>query len=90
MKINNDTLRLREIAGETIVVNQGAVDIDMTKIISLNTSAKYLFETFQGKEFTADDVANTLVEHYGISQELADVDAAAWVKALKQCALISE
>ena len=39
MKINTN-YKLREVAGETIVVNQGKAGADMTRIISLNASAK--------------------------------------------------
>ena len=43
MKINSN-YKLREVAGETIVVNQGTTGMDMTRIISLNASAKLLYE----------------------------------------------
>ena len=38
MKINSN-YKIREVAGETIVVNQGTTGMDMTRIISLNTSS---------------------------------------------------
>ena len=44
MKINSH-YKLREVAGETIVVNQGTAGMDMTRIISLNASAKLLYES---------------------------------------------
>ena len=40
----NPNYKLREIAGETIIVNQGKTGIDMTRIISLNSSAKVLYQ----------------------------------------------
>ena len=43
MKINPN-YKLRSIAGETIVVNQGTTGMDMTRIISLNVSARLLYE----------------------------------------------
>ena len=39
MKINSN-YKLREIADETIIVNQGKEGVDMTRIISLIKSAK--------------------------------------------------
>ena len=44
MKINSN-YKLREVAGETIVVNQGTAGMDMTRIISLNVSARLLYES---------------------------------------------
>lgn len=74
--------------GETIVVNQGAAGADMTRIISLNASAKLLFEHLQGKDFTLEDAADVLVETYGIDAEQAITDAGRWVDALKKCGVI--
>ena len=87
MKINPN-YKLREIAGETIVVNQGTAGMDMTRIISLNTSAKLLYESFSEKVFTLEDAAAVLVSTYGISQEQALKDAQVWVEALQKCKVI--
>ena len=73
--------KLREIAGETIVVNQGS-DVDMTRIISLNESAVLLYRKLSGSEFSLNDAARVLVDAYGIDIERATTDAAAWVAAL--------
>ncbi len=87
MKINPN-YKLRSIAGETIVVNQGTTGVDMIRIISLNASAKLLYETLAGKEFTLEDAASVLVSTYGISQEQALKDAQVWMEALQKCKVI--
>ena len=88
MKINSN-FKIREVAGETIVVNQGKADVDMTRIISLNTSARLLYETLAGKEFTLEDAASVLSETYGITTEVALKDAQVWVDALQKCGIIA-
>ena len=87
MKINSN-YKIREVAGETIVVNQGTTGMDMTRIISLNTSAKLLYESLSEKVFTLEDAAAVLVSTYGISQEQALKDAQVWVEALQTCKVI--
>ena len=87
MKINTN-YKLREVAGETIVVNQGKGGADMTRIISLNASAKLLYERLQGIEFVVEDAALVLEETYGIGHEQAVKDAAVWVEALQKCKVI--
>ena len=87
MKINSN-YKLREIAGETIIVNQGKEGVDMTRIISLNSSAKLLYKQLVGKEFTLEEAAQVLVETYDIDSELAMTDAGKWVDALKKCNVI--
>ena len=87
MKINLN-YKLRSIAGETIVVNQGTTGTDMTRIISLNVSAKLLYEQLLGKEFTLEDAAKVLVDTYGIGSEQALADAEKWADALRKCGVI--
>lgn len=87
MKINSN-YKLRSIAGETIVVNQGKTGTDMTRIISLNASAKLLYEQLVGKEFALEDAAKVLVDTYSIGKEQALADAEKWVEALRKCGVI--
>ena len=87
MKINSN-YKLREIAGETIIVNQGMAGTDMTRIISLNSSARFLYESLEEKTFSTDDVTDALLAKYSISKEQAAKDAQAWVDALVGCKVI--
>lgn len=87
MKINSN-YKLRSIAGETIVVNQGTTGADMTRIISLNASAKLLYEQLLGKEFTLEDAAKVLVDTYSIGYGQALTDAEKWTDALRKCGVV--
>ena len=87
MKIEKK-FKLRKIAGENIIVQQGQVGADLTKIISLNQSACFLYENLLNKEFTIKNVSELLVEEYHINQAQALDDATAWVEALKKCHVI--
>lgn len=87
MRINS-SYKLREIAGETIVVSQGTSNVNMTRIISLNTSARLLYERLSGKDFHTEDAAKILMETYGISDKQALTDAEVWVQALCKCNII--
>ncbi len=87
MKIDSK-FKIREIAGETIVVQQGVHNADLTRIISLNTSARLLWERLAGRDFTIADAAEVLVSAYGIPEKQASADAAAWLESLKRCGLL--
>ena len=76
------------MAGENVVIMQGTVGSDMTRIISLNDSSLLLWNELQDKEFEIADVANILVENYGIDLATAERDAEAWVEKLQECNLI--
>lgn len=88
MKIK-DAYKVREIAGENLVVEQGKLQSDMTKVISLNGTAVLLWNTLKGSEFTLDDAAEVLVKQFGIDRERATTDAAKWVDALTKCGVIA-
>ena len=84
MKIK-DGFILREMCGENIVTAEGIEHINFNKLISLNATAAFLWEKVEGKEFTAEEMAQYLVEEYGIDMELALTDAGklaqAWIDA---------
>lgn len=72
---------LREMCGENIVTAEGMEHINFNKLISLNSTAAYLWESLSGKEFTIEDMAGLLVEKYGIDMELALKDSENLCKA---------
>ena len=87
MKLNSN-FKLRHIAGETIIINQGTPDVDFIRIISLNSSARFLWNKFCGKEFSVDEVGCFLAKTYHIPVQQARQDAMAWVSSLKKCNVI--
>ena len=81
--------KVRSMAGENVVIMQGATGSDMTRIISLNESSLLLWNALQGKEFEVADVAEVLTSNYEIDTEIAVTDARAWIAKLVECGLIS-
>ena len=80
MKIK-DGFVLREMCGENIVAAEGLQNINFNKLISLNSTAAFLWKELVGKEFTVEDMAQLLVEEYGIDSELAIKDSASLCQA---------
>lgn len=89
MRINKN-FKLRAVAGETIIVNQGTANVNMTSIISLNESACLLYEQLQERDFTLDDAAAILVATYDVEPSQALRDATAWAATLTKCGAIEE
>ena len=89
MKINKD-FKLRKVAGETIIVNQGESNTNLTNIISFNSTSEVLWNALNGKDFTKEDAAKVLVDTYGIDSDKAQTDANSWVEKLVECGLIVE
>ena len=72
---------LREMCGENIVTAEGLEHINFNKLISLNSTAAFLWNKVADKEFTAEDMAQHLVEEYAIDMELALKDSEALCQA---------
>jgi hypothetical protein len=77
--------RLRQLGGEFIVTPESVAQINFNKLISLNSSAAYLWKSVEGKEFTADTLKDLLLDRYEVSEEIAARDAESiartWVEA---------
>lgn len=80
MKIK-DGFVLREMCGEYIVAAEGLQNINFNKLISLNSTAAFLWKALENKEFTVEDMAQLLVDEYEIDMELASTDSANLIKA---------
>ena len=76
---------LRQMCGENIVTAEGLEHINFNKLISLNSTAAFLWEKVCDKEFTEEDLAKFLVEEYKIDWDLALNDSKslcqAWIDA---------
>ena len=84
MKIK-DGFVLRDMCGEFIISAEGLQHINFNKLISLNSTAAFLWKALEGKEFSKEDMAQLLVDEYCIDMELALNDSAnlikSWVEA---------
>ena len=73
--------RLRQLLKEYIVTPESVSQINFNKMISLNESAAYLWQSVEEKEFTADDLKKLLLDRYEVDEELAAHDAQAIAQA---------
>ena len=83
MKIN-PKLKARTIAGETIVLLQSNGTNDMTKVLALNSTSKFLWDNLSGKDFELEDVVSLLTGNYDVERERAESDARAWIGQLSE------
>lgn len=71
-----DGFKLRKVMGESVVVGEGVEQIDFNKLVTLNRSATYLWQSVENKEFNVDDLVSLLVNKYNVPIDLALKDAA--------------
>ena len=84
--------RLNNVCGVNVLVAEGKENIDFSNIVSMNDTAKFLWESIgENDNFTAEELARRLVDNFEIdadtplpySQALADVEdtVRAWREA---------
>ncbi len=87
MKIKTG-FRMRPLGDSFIVTGEGIEQINFNKMISMNATAAFLWESLEGKDFTVQDVKQLLLDEYGIDEEIAARDSAAIVDKWKEAGLI--
>ncbi len=76
---------LRKVCGENVIVSEGKENIDFSNLICPNESSAYLWENVQGKDFSAKDLAELLMEEYEVDYDTALRDSTSlmqqWLEA---------
>lgn len=85
----NDKLKIRDIAGESVVLMPAKDGKDMTRVLALNSSSRYLWDTLSGKDFEAEDVVKALLDRYEVEEERAREDAAKWIAQLVELGVLA-
>lgn len=81
---------LRPLGEEHLVIGEGISQINFNKMISLNSSAAYLWKSVEGKDFTVEDLTKLLTDMYEVSEEKAAADAAAIAAKWIEAGIVSE
>ena len=81
---------LRPLGEEFIVIGEGIAQINFNKMVSLNSTAAYLWENVEGKDFTVEDLTKLLTDQYEVSEEQAAADAAALAAKWIEAGIVSE
>lgn len=89
MKIGEE-YKVREMAGEHVIVMPGRYGADMTRVVALNATSLFLWNALRGRDFTAADAARLLVENYEVDEATANRDAEAWCAQLAECGVLEQ
>ena len=81
MKLKEGFL-LREIAGRVVVV-PSADTLDLSLMISLNGTGRFLWERLE-KGASHEQLVAALMDAYEVTEELAEKDVSAFVEKLRQ------
>lgn len=82
MKIKKGFM-LRKVAQDNVVIPIGAASANLNGIIRLNEAGALLWQKLIAKDATAEELAEVLMQEYGISKEQAEGDVQAFLKMLE-------
>lgn len=75
MKIK-EGFTLRDVCGEKVIIAEGLRNLNFSKLINLNESAAYIWNSLQEKEeFTDETIADLLCQEYEVDHAIALADA---------------
>lgn len=86
MKKNNDFV-LNDVAGNWILVPYGENAIDFNGVITLNETAKFLWENCL-EDVDVDLLKSKLIEEYKIDNETAQNAVDMWIEQMKEAGCI--
>ena len=90
MKIK-EGFEIQNVCGEHIIVPAGVENVDYSKIISLNETAAYLWESAAQKaSFTAEDLVSLLLAEYEVEESIAREDCELIIERWKEMGLVEE
>lgn len=89
MRIDPDT-KVRQVAGENIIIRVAGGADDMTTVMALNESALDIYNTFKGRDFTLDDVVRRMVDTYDVDAATARKDAEEWLRQMRKQGLLTD
>lgn len=83
-------LKLRTVGREYIITGEGLDQLNFNKLISLNSSAAYLWKEIEEKKFDIQTLADLLVSQYNIAVDQALMDAADLTKSWIDAGIVEE
>lgn len=87
MKIKKG-FELHEVCGEQVIIATGTDNIDFSSLIALNETAASLWTAFVDKDFSIEDMVESLCKEYDVSPETARSDSEMTVRTWTELGLI--
>lgn len=83
-----ESLELRKIANENVLVPLDNSEINMGRIISLNESALLVYNALKGKDFNEQDICTLLLSNYEVSYAIAFDDSKKLIESFVRAGLL--
>lgn len=82
--------KIRTLLKEYIVTAEGKNQIDFNKIISLNSTAAFLWNNVYGKDFDEQTLVDLLLDEYDVTADVAAADVSNLIEKLREAGLLED
>ena len=79
---------MRDVCGEKVIIATGIENVDFCKMIALNESAAYLWESLNDKDFDTQILADLLCSEYEVDSTTALADAKKVAESWLECGIV--
>lgn len=80
---------IREIVGEIVAIPSGQAAHQLSGLVALNDTGKYLFDLLQAEQ-TQESLVNALMDTYDVDFATAQADVSAFLKLLQDHHLLAD
>ncbi len=81
---------MRSLLKEHIITAEDGCNVDFNKVISLSSTASYLWEKIAGIEFDENKLVEMLLEEYDVERNVAEADVSNFVVSMRNAGLIED
>ncbi|MDI9605151.1 MAG: PqqD family protein [Bacteroidota bacterium] len=79
---------VRKVGNDSVIIPSSGENLNMMRMIKLNSSATFLLEQMQKGEFSRDELVQLLMDKYAIERSTAEKDTDAFIAKLREQSLL--
>jgi hypothetical protein len=79
---------VRKVGNDSVIIPRSGENLNMMKMIKLNSSATFLLEQIQKGEYSRDDLVQLLMDKYAIDRDIAEKDTDVFITKLREESLL--
>lgn len=79
---------VRKVGNDSVIIPRSGENLNMMKMIKLNSSATFLLEQIQKGEYGRDDLVQLLMDKYSIDRAIAEKDTDLFITKLREESLL--
>ena len=79
---------VRKVGNDSVIIPRSGENLNMMKMIKLNSSATFLLEQIQKGEYGRDDLVQLLMDKYAIDRAIAEKDTDVFITKLREESLL--